>query len=311
MDSLACTAWPSRAVAVSVSTRSHSDGGASESISGSGRTRLAPAIAIVRSSAFIDNAGCAALRHQEEGTRSEGRRLPRTVGSSISPSPRRSRDVFARPRAVDRNGAVGAVSAERANTAVSEKFAADSSSLPVEQRKMTLVFVGAETAPWSKVGGLGDVMGALPPALAARGHRVMTVSPRYDQYHDAWDTSVTAQVSLGGELETVRFFHSLNRGVDRVFVDHPLFLEMVWGKTGQKIYGEKVGVEYPENPLRFAIFCQAALQAPLLLHLAEGTGMSSPYGEDVVFVVNDWHAALVPLYLKSRFQSRGTYANAK
>ncbi|GBG41191.1 hypothetical protein CBR_g74072 [Chara braunii] len=85
----------------------------------------------------------------------------------------------------------------------------------------------------------------------------------------------------------------------------------VWGKTGQKIYGEKVGVEYPENPLRFAIFCQAALQAPLLLHLAEDTGLSSPYGEDVVFVVNDWHAALVPLYLKSRFQPRGTYANAK
>lgn len=36
-----------------------------------------------------------------------------------------------------------------------------------------------QVAPWSKTGGLGDVMGALPQALAARGHRVMVVSARH------------------------------------------------------------------------------------------------------------------------------------
>ncbi|GBG82705.1 hypothetical protein CBR_g36234 [Chara braunii] len=65
------------------------------------------------------------------------------------------------------------------------------------RRRMSLVFVGAEVAPWSKVGGLADVMGALPPALAARGHRVMSISPRYDQYRDAWDTETTAEVGVG------------------------------------------------------------------------------------------------------------------
>lgn len=64
---------------------------------------------------------------------------------------------------------------------------------------MNLVFVSAECGPWSKTGGLGDVVGGLPPAMAANGHRVMTVSPRYDQYKDAWDTSVTVEVS---------YFHS-------------------------------------------------------------------------------------------------------
>ena len=40
------------------------------------------------------------------------------------------------------------------------------------------VFVSSEVGPWSKTGGLGDVVGSLPIALANRGHRVMVVAPR-------------------------------------------------------------------------------------------------------------------------------------
>lgn len=83
----------------------------------------------------------------------------------------------------------------------------------------------------------------------------MTISPRYDQYKDAWDTGVAVevhlpilirynivllhfliqecdpllylQVKVGDSIEIVRFFHCYKRGVDRVFVDHPMFLEKV------------------------------------------------------------------------------------
>ncbi|KAL5068509.1 hypothetical protein RYX36_019396 [Vicia faba] len=176
---------------------------------------------------------------------------------------------------------------------------------------MSLVFVGAEVGPWSKTGGLGDVLGGLPPVLAGNGHRVMTVSPRYDQYKDAWDTNVLIEIKVGDKIETVRFFHCYKRGVDRVFVDHPLFLERVWGKTGSKLYGPKTGIDYRDNQLRFSLLCQAALEAPRVLNLNSSKYFSGPYGEDVIFVANDWHSALIPCYLKSMYKSRGLYKNAK
>lgn len=44
---------------------------------------------------------------------------------------------------------------------------------------LRIVFVSAEVGPWSKTGGLGDVVGGLPIALAQRGHSVLTIAPRY------------------------------------------------------------------------------------------------------------------------------------
>jgi starch synthase len=48
------------------------------------------------------------------------------------------------------------------------------------------------------VGGLGDVMGALPKALARRGHRVMVVAPRYGEYAEGWETGVRRQMRVFG-----------------------------------------------------------------------------------------------------------------
>lgn len=87
----------------------------------------------------------------------------------------------------------------------------------------SIVFVTAEVAPYSKTGGLGDVCGSLPIALAARGHRVMVVSPRY--LHDGPSDKKFAGASevgsptkiycFGGEQE-VGFFHEFSAGVDWV-----------------------------------------------------------------------------------------------
>ena len=56
---------------------------------------------------------------------------------------------------------------------------------------MKLLIHCLQVAPWSKTGGLGDVCGSLPPALAARGHRVMVVAPQYKQYPEPSSTGVS------------------------------------------------------------------------------------------------------------------------
>lgn len=87
-----------------------------------------------------------------------------------------------------------------------------------------IIFVTSEVAPYSKTGGLGDVCGALPIALAARGHRVMVVSPRYMNgvsdhiYEAAFDDECRVKINCFGALHEVAFFHEYRQGVDWVWL---------------------------------------------------------------------------------------------
>lgn len=169
-------------------------------------------------------------------------------------------------------------------------------SPPASRTKVTdVVFVTAEAAPFSKTGGLGDVLGALPRAMAARaaeaaassrasssssapqqhqqrglGGRVMVVLPRYmqgsaadDIYSQATDTGVEAVLDLGTcGPQKVKFFHQRSEedNVDWVFIDHPSY-----HRPGNP-YGDAAGV-FGDNQFRFSLLSLAALEAPL--HLRE------------------------------------------
>ena len=139
-----------------------------------------------------------------------------TIQSSIGVSlPVGHGCAYNKANARQKHWRVGAASSSGATSNVPED-----EEVSVTSRPMNLVFVAAEVSPWSKTGGLGDVVGGLPIELARRGHKVMSIAPRYDQYRDGWDTTITVKV-MG---ETVRYFHCHKKGVDRVFVDHPWFL---------------------------------------------------------------------------------------
>ena len=86
-----------------------------------------------------------------------------------------------------------------------------------------IIFVAAEVAPYSKTGGLGDVCGSLPIALAARGHRVMVVSPRYldggpsdKRFANAVEVGCPTKIYCFGGVQEVSFYHEYRGGVDWV-----------------------------------------------------------------------------------------------
>lgn len=156
------------------------------------------------------------------------------------------------------------------------------------ENRMNIVFVGAECAPWSKTGGLGDVMGSLPKAMARRGHRVMVIVPRYDNYPDAFDTGVRQMYRVFNQDTEVGYFHCYKDNVDFVFVDHASF----HGRKGGDIYkGERL-----ELGFRNCLLCKSALEA--VWHVPCG---GVPYGDDnTIFIANDWHTAVLPVYLQVR-----------
>lgn len=163
---------------------------------------------------------------------------------------------------------------------------------------MKVVLVGAECAPWSKTGGLGDVMGALPKALARRGHRVMVVAPRYGEYAEGWETGVRRQMRVFGGDQQIGYFHGYIDGVDYVFVDHPCFHNL-----GENIYGgDRMQIAF-----RCALLCKAALEA--VWHVPCG---GVHYGDDnLVYIANDWHTALLPVYLQAHYRDHGQMMYAR
>ena len=182
------------------------------------------------------------------------------------------------------------------------------------EQPMSIVFVSSEVAPWSKTGGLADVCGALPRELVKRGHRVMVVSPYYQTgkkedalFRGAFDTCSNKSLECFGGLHEVGYMHQVKDGVDFVFVKHDSY-----ERIGE-LYGDAEG-GYGDNQFRFTLLSHAACEAPLVIDFGEGAsanGFTGTYGDDVVFVANDWHAGLVPLLVASKYRPHGTYKNAR
>eukprot|EP00898_Chlorokybus_atmophyticus_P001292 jgi/Chlat1/2163/Chrsp17S02738 len=219
---------------------------------------------------------------------------------------RRTHGIYVCAEASSAQAAIDAAHLEKSLQAESVPGAEDSlngastSERATKAPPMSLVFVTSEVAPWSKTGGLGDVCGALPAALASRGHRVMVVAPRYGLYPDAVDTGARASVWCFGQHHEVGFFHCYKDNVDYVFVDNP----GAYLRAGTP-YGDANGT-FGDNHYRFTLLCLAALEAPLQVPVG-----GVIYGQDCVFLCNDWHAGLVPVYLAAKYRPSGVYLGAR
>ena len=145
---------------------------------------------------------------------------------------------------------------------------------------MQIVFAAAEAAPYAKVGGLADVAGSLPQALAALGHDVTLYLPLHRTIDRAkfqiTDRAPSRSVPYGKTKVRVLYPSVMRDGVRVVFV-----------RNDQRIGRDKVYGE-PDDNKRYAFFCRAVFEDLL----------ESP--PDVVHA-HDWHAALlVPLVARSR-----------
>src|SRR5512139_3836055 len=141
---------------------------------------------------------------------------------------------------------------------------------------MEVLFVASEVAPWSKTGGLGDVAAALPRALAARGHAVSVVTPRYGSIDPHAHGLHPLHRALDVRGEPTTLWVSRDRA-PVYFVEHEHFFG-----SRQGLYGE--AADYAE---RFAYLARAALALPAALGLR-------PH----VVHLNDWQAGLVPFLLR-------------
>ena len=146
---------------------------------------------------------------------------------------------------------------------------------------MKVLFVASEGLPYSKTGGLADVVGALPQALVEAGHDVTVLLPRYHNNNTQPPIVPSLTIPLGDELRYPAIAEGAAvGGVRYFFVDDPAYFDR------DQLYGIK-GSDYPDNAERFAEFSRAAIEFAKQVWMPD------------VIHCHDWQTALVPVFLHS------------
>jgi len=147
--------------------------------------------------------------------------------------------------------------------------------------KLKILFCTAEVAPFAKTGGLADVAGSLPKAIARLGHDIRVITPRYGRVDPARfglrPVLEELQVPMDETFEPVKIYEGrLGDLVPVYFVDSQKYF------LREGIYG------YPDDGERFILFSRAALE--FVKHIG--------WAPDIIHC-NDWHTAIIPNWLKT------------
>ena len=144
---------------------------------------------------------------------------------------------------------------------------------------MNILYAASEAVPFCKTGGLADVAGSLPPALAEQGARTAVILPLYQRVKEQFGGQLTFRcfdyVDLAWRHAYCGLFSLEKDGVTWYFLDN----EQYFGRPA--LYG------YMDDGERFGFFSRAVVK--MLDHL--------DFWPDVIHC-NDWQTALIPIYLK-------------
>ena len=154
-----------------------------------------------------------------------------------------------------------------------------------------ILMCSSEVAPYAKSGGLGDVLGALPQALAALGHDVRVVLPKYgcipNEYIEKMEFCFFIYVPLGWRRKYCGVFKLENDGVTYYFIDNEYY------------FGDPY--LYKWNDLeRFSFFDKAVLE--ILPNL--------DFRPDVIHA-HDWQTGMVPVLLNAYYVNNEFYRGIK
>ena len=158
--------------------------------------------------------------------------------------------------------------------------------------KKSILFVGAEVMPFAATGGLGDVLGSLPTALAAKGVDVRVVMPLYSAVGEKYRAEMKKEAEFTAYLawrqQYCGVYSLVKDKVTYYFIDN----EYYFAREG--LYGQ-----YDDGE-RYAYFCTAVLE--MLPHIG--------FFPDILHA-HDWQAALSVVYLKRHYAHLPEYSNIK
>ncbi|NLB17898.1 MAG: glycogen synthase GlgA [Syntrophomonadaceae bacterium] len=154
---------------------------------------------------------------------------------------------------------------------------------------MKILIAASEMTPFAKTGGLADVTGSLPKALKDLGHDVRVVIPNYKQI-TAGRYLTDLPVPMDGHLETAIIRHASIKGK---YEQIPVYLA-----DNHKYFHRDRMYGFNDEFDRFNFFTKTCLA--MLPYLG--------FQPDVIHC-NDWHTALIPLFLKNKFGEEPFYKN--
>lgn len=151
-------------------------------------------------------------------------------------------------------------------------------------KEIKVLSVTSEIYPLIKTGGLADVAGALPAALASEGVKMRSLVPGYPAVIGALTTatSIVRFADLFGG--TARLLAGKSGDLDILALDAP----HLYNRPGNP-YVQRDGTDWPDNAQRFAALSYVAAWL--------GQGQVGRWRPDIVHA-HDWQAALAPLYMK-------------
>ena len=155
-----------------------------------------------------------------------------------------------------------------------------------------VLFAASEAVPFIKTGGLADVMGALPKALASKGMDVRLVIPKYSQIADSFRAQMKPVTHGIVNLAWRQLYYGVEEidwnGIKVYFIDNE------WYFKRDRLYG------FDDDDERFAYFCRAVLT--MLPKIG--------FQPDIIHC-NDWHTGLMGVFLKEDFYHDPFYQHMK